>query len=126
MLGFVTINYIVNNVHSGDELHTLDDDGDTFQDIRNAAHFQFPNHRIVSIAIFSENDEATDITYAQGSLREHIQQMEGPNGQEDGDAIIDVFMMPIGPNEECQVCGKVAKWMSPTTSILYCSHECAF
>ena len=125
MLGYVSVVFFLDNIRDGEDDHVLDNDGDTFQDLRNLAHFRYPEQRIRSITIFTENDDYDDITYKQGSLRAYIQTMNGPNGQGGGDAYVHIFLDTIGPNEECKVCGNVAKWMCSETGNLFCTRKCA-
>ncbi len=100
MLGYVTIYYFVDRQHDDHVIHNYEEDGDSFESIRVEAHRIFPNHRLVSMYLVTGNDPVQDVTDEEGRLSDFNRQLNGPSGQRNGDAIIDVHMSTIGVNEE--------------------------
>ena len=100
MLGFVTIRYYVDRQYNDNVIHNYDEDGDSFESIRDEAFRIFPDHRLVSMILDTGNDGIRDVTNENGSLRDYNSRLYGPSGQRYGDAIIDVHMSSIGPYEE--------------------------
>ncbi len=100
MIGFVSIYYYVDRRYDDNTIHNYNDDGDSFDSIRDEAFRIFPNCRIVSMSLATGNDPVFNVTDQEGSLSEFTYLLNGPSGQQYGDARIDMHLSTIGLNEE--------------------------